>query len=250
MRLAAVLGVLCLRATVSAAADRAFIGACRADDVGAARRAAAAAGPDFDINAREQASGQTALMASVLAGAEKIVPVLLSEFKADASVAEKDGYTPMHGAGFQGRAKIASMLLKHGLDVDDVHSGDGLTPLWRTTWGRQRRHIDTAEVMIVEGKADVNFVSKKASAGQPHNILSSAVRNGNTRAVDLLLHHGADANLANPSDGNTALHFALKFGARPEILKTLIELGGADIKLKNRAGESAMAIMSEMKLSL
>ena len=97
--------VLLLAGSLSAAAiDRAFFAACRGDNVAAARRAAAAAGPGFDIDEREQGSGQTALMASVLAGADKAVEMLLSaEFNADASVPEKDGYTPFHGAGFQGR---------------------------------------------------------------------------------------------------------------------------------------------------
>ena len=35
---------------------------------------------------------------------------------ADTTVPEKDGYTPMHGAGFQGRAEIAKILLDHGVD--------------------------------------------------------------------------------------------------------------------------------------
>jgi len=41
---------------------------------------------------------------------------------ADVSIGEKDGYTPMHGAGFQGRAEVAKLLIAHGLDPSDVHS--------------------------------------------------------------------------------------------------------------------------------
>ena len=40
---------------------------------------------------------------------------------ADVTIPEKDGYTPMHGAGFQGRAEIAKVLIKHGLDPSDMH---------------------------------------------------------------------------------------------------------------------------------
>ena len=35
---------------------------------------------------------------------------------ADTTIPEKDGYTPMHGAGFQGRAEIAKILMDHGVD--------------------------------------------------------------------------------------------------------------------------------------
>merc|ERR1739838_88517 len=63
--------------------------------------------------------GQTPLMMSVLGGHYKLVKELL-EMKADTSIPEKDGYTPMHGAGFQGRAEIAQMLINHGLDKSDL----------------------------------------------------------------------------------------------------------------------------------
>ena len=41
---------------------------------------------------------------------------------ADTTIGEKDGYTPLHGAGFQGRATIARMLIDHGLDPKEKHS--------------------------------------------------------------------------------------------------------------------------------
>jgi ankyrin repeat protein len=48
---------------------------------------------------------------------------LLDEHSAriDFSIGEKDGYTPMHGAGFQGRADIARLLIAAGLDPSDRH---------------------------------------------------------------------------------------------------------------------------------
>ena len=44
-------------------------------------------------------------MASCLGGHLDAAKALL-ELGADVTVPEKDGYTPMHGAGFQGRAEI------------------------------------------------------------------------------------------------------------------------------------------------
>ena len=53
-----------------------------------------------DINQRGP-GGQTPLMNAVLSGQTEVVKALL-ELGADYKIPEKDGYTPMHGAGFQG----------------------------------------------------------------------------------------------------------------------------------------------------
>ena len=49
------------------------------------------------------------------------------ENDADVTIGERDGYTPMHGAGFQGRAEIAALLKKYGVGLRDVHE-DGHEP--------------------------------------------------------------------------------------------------------------------------
>ena len=40
---------------------------------------------------------------------------------ADATIGEKDGYTPMHGAGFQGRATMVPLLQAYGLDPNEMY---------------------------------------------------------------------------------------------------------------------------------
>jgi hypothetical protein len=94
--------------------------------------------------------GQTALMHAVLTGKETAVRVLL-DLGADASIPEKDGYTPMHGAGFQGRASIAKMLMEDGLNPSHVHKRDGYTPIHRACWGREARHAETVQVLLELG---------------------------------------------------------------------------------------------------
>jgi len=69
-----------------------------------------------NINVRESPSGQTPLMAAVLRGNTEIVQYLLHK-GADVTISEKDGYTPPHGAGFQGRADIMKLLYEHGCDL-------------------------------------------------------------------------------------------------------------------------------------
>ena len=92
---------------------------------------------------------QTVLMHSVLGGCKACVKLAL-EHNADVTIGEQDGYTPMHGAAFQGRPHIAKMLIDHGLDPQDVHS-DGFQPIHRASWGKEQRHADTLQVFLDNG---------------------------------------------------------------------------------------------------
>ena len=82
---------------------------------------------------KDEESGQTPLMASVLRGKINIVKHLLS-VGADTSIGENQGYTPPHGAAFQGRADAMKVLIDAGLDVNTYHN-DGFVPLHRVCWG-------------------------------------------------------------------------------------------------------------------
>jgi ankyrin repeat protein len=98
---------------------------------------------------------QTALFASVLAGAQKSVEYLLA-IGADINIPNSQGYTLIDAAAFQGRASIAILLLKHGFDASYINSGDGETPLHRAAWGREQRHTETVKAFLEAGvSADV-----------------------------------------------------------------------------------------------
>ena len=70
------------------------------------------------INTREAGSGQTPLMKSILMGHTDMVRMLLMLPEVDVSLGEKDGYTAFHGAGFQGRAEIAKLLLEDSRNIE------------------------------------------------------------------------------------------------------------------------------------
>ena len=65
----------------------------------------------------------------------------LLEAKADTSIPEKDGYTPMHGAGFQGRAEIAKLLIAHGLNPSDRHKAPQRDIGARDEWRKELQNI-------------------------------------------------------------------------------------------------------------
>ena len=95
-------------------------------------------------------TGQTPVMYAVLAGNKEAVEILMDS-GADDTIGDDNGYTPMHGAAFQGRAEIARMLIhKYGLDPSDMHA-DGFRPLHRACWGDDERHTDTVRVLLEAG---------------------------------------------------------------------------------------------------
>ncbi|KAL7482294.1 hypothetical protein ACHAW6_007975 [Cyclotella cf. meneghiniana] len=102
-----------------------------------------------NINARSERGLQTPLMQSVLFGRGKMVQFFLEQ-GADTTIGERDGYTPMHGAGFQGRAEIAEMLKNHGVPLRDKHH-DGYEPAIRSCWGSEERHTETLIWFIDNG---------------------------------------------------------------------------------------------------
>lgn len=138
-----------------------------------------------DINVRDDKSGQTPLMGSVLRGHTEVVRYFLDnkDLGADTSIAEKDGFTPPHGAGFQGRAEIMRMLKEiAGLSLMEVHK-DGFYPLHRACWGRGERHTETVKYLLDEG-IDVNL-----KGGPDSKTCLEMTQNAGTK--DLLRSYGA-----------------------------------------------------------
>jgi len=115
-----------------------------------------------NINARAKESLQSALMMSVLHGLEKSVSFLLKN-GADVTIAEKDGYTPMHGAAFQGRRSIAKILHDHDVPLRTLHS-DSHEPIIRACWGQEKRHTDTVEFFLEKGIPLVEIFDKCMSS--------------------------------------------------------------------------------------
>ena len=74
----------------------------------------------------------------------------------DVTIGEKDGYTPMHGAGFQGRAEIGQLLISHGVNPREKHS-DGFEPIQRACWGHESRHTQTVKMFLENGVWDKNI---------------------------------------------------------------------------------------------
>ena len=116
------------------------------------------------INQKDEESGQTPVMMSVLRGRTEMVRLLLAEEEVDVTIGEMQGYTVMHGAGFQGRAEILRLLLKDKRNIDPGHfHSDGFSPLHRACWGNEPRHTETVKVFVEEAGVPWNLKSKKGT---------------------------------------------------------------------------------------
>eukprot|EP00193_Tetraselmis_chui_P000971 CAMPEP_0177763638 /NCGR_PEP_ID=MMETSP0491_2-20121128/6975_1 /TAXON_ID=63592 /ORGANISM="Tetraselmis chuii, Strain PLY429" /LENGTH=211 /DNA_ID=CAMNT_0019279753 /DNA_START=182 /DNA_END=817 /DNA_ORIENTATION=+ len=143
----------------------------------------------LDIDAREEKSEQTMLMAASLAGQAKSVKWLLSK-GADWTVGELGGFTPMHGAAFQGRDQVAKALLKAGVPADaGPPAKDGFHPIFRAVWGFGKRagHLKFIKLMIEDGHVDINI---KGPEGQ--SLLDSALEHEQNDVARYLLLAGID----------------------------------------------------------
>lgn len=130
------------------------------------------------IDVQHPHSGQTALMACTLKGKPNTVDALLKA-GADASIPEKDGYTPPHGAAFQGRVAVLQVLVRHGIVVsgNDVVHADGYLPFHRACWGREQRHTEFVEYMLAQGLAHADVPSQSGM------VCSDMTQNAATQKV-------------------------------------------------------------------
>lgn len=152
--------------------------AVKQDDVAAIRSALDQDSSGTNLN-QPGPGGQTPLVNAVLTGKLIAVQTLL-EAKADVTIPEKDGYTVMHAAGFQGRAEILKVLVAFpDPNMQSMLHGqhaDGYFPLHRACWGREPRHAATLQVFLDAGvEYDVEATNGKTCQDMTRNPDTLAV---------------------------------------------------------------------------
>ena len=170
-----------------------FLAACLSSDPEEVESAVQDLKHGADINARDGRTGQTCLMASTLRGNIDMVMTML-ENGADATVAEKDGYTPPHGAGFQGRPEVMRVLKEvGGIDVVNSPHADGFFPIHRACWGRERRHAETVEYLLSIGENP-----RRRSTGDRKQTCLEMTRNPHT--IEVLKKYGVSVESSGRDD--------------------------------------------------
>ena len=203
-----------------------------------------------DVNARTE-DGDTALHGAAFFGRSEVVKLLI-ENGADIQARNDKGQTLADGLSVDVRTTtfIANLvgidIKKEGftniqegrkevgklLGVDEKHfekSVSAAQSVWEAVFIGDTKMLEQA---LTEG-VDINAVEPESGV----TLLMTAAVRGHTKAVAMLLEHGADINVKN-RDGSTALHAAAFLG-RAETVQLLLEKG-ADASIRSNDGTTPL----------
>ncbi|HEV7300754.1 MAG TPA: ankyrin repeat domain-containing protein [Tepidisphaeraceae bacterium] len=202
------------------------------------------------------------------------VKTLLKADPATATARDENGFTPLHyvtaSAHFSQSPKhlanqlaIAQLLIDNGADVNatyvwqgggewpipvlyracGLHDNPALTELLLKA-GAQPFDNESVYHAADEGHdaslaAIAKHADKKKLAAECSKCLATQMHWGKSRGAAWLLAHRADPNALHEGSGNSALHSAIIHGAAAKVITMLLS-HGADPKLKNRDGQTAI----------
>jgi ankyrin repeat protein len=161
--------------------------------------------------------GNTPLQYAARRGHLEVARKLLEFNDAEVNSRNHHGSTPLLIASEYGHTEVVRLLLDHNADVDVRDGdGDGDTPLHCAAFGGQ---LEVARILLLELNVEVN--SRNDEGSTPLHLASQGRREGNPDIVQLLLDHGADAQVCNLS-GMTASQVA-RGQRRHEIVQLIFQ---------------------------
>ena len=196
-----------------------------------------------DIQAANK-NGVTSLQIASECGFKSVVEALLARGAA-IDTAEQRGETALHKAARSGNKAIIETLLAKGAEINAKDAG-GATPLVKAIVAKQAAAVRA----LLAAKAAVNFscdtlLEPESSLLPSVTPLDLAIVARSEALVQILLESGADPNIPAASDGDTALHWAVR--SEPTAIQILLE-HKADPNLSNRKGYTPLSLAIQDRL--
>ncbi len=186
---------------------------------------------DVDVNKADH-DGFTPLLHAIRVEREDAVETVLAHDDVYLNLAGRDSLQPIHVAASSGHAGILKRLLDSGADVNAT-DGAGSTALCLAA---ANGHVGAISVLLSFFGVEVDAAD---CAGETPLIRAAA--EGRVGAVEILLRSGVDVD-RRTKKGETALTVAMlacsegaRNGKHAEVVRLLVEDGGADLRALFRA---------------
>ncbi len=159
---------------------------------------------------------------------------ILKQKGLDLNLQDEEGMTPLMSAALGGQVDLLKQLLKKNVNLE-VKNSAGDTALAVAATNDQ---IKAAKVLIEAG-ANVDIVV----AGEDEDTLLTRAATGSLELVKLILKKKKDLVNKTNKLGETALMQSVRFGNNDSV--KLLLASGADTKIKNKAGLTALDIAKQ-----
>ncbi|XP_065826100.1 uncharacterized protein [Oscarella lobularis] len=187
----------------------------------------------FGVNVDEQNDDDwTLLMMACQEGHLDTVQLLVSK-QCDINIREKDGWTALHVASYNGQTAVTEYLIDHcGVNVNEQNDDDWTLLMMAC----QEGHLDTVQ-LLVSKQCDIDIREKDG-----WTALHVASYHGQTAVTEYLIDHcGVNVNEQN-DNGSTSLMMACQEGHLDTVQRLVSKQ--CDITIRKKNGWAALHVAS------